>query len=164
MNKNAVYIVSGNAITEFLAIDTINGFMYGANCQCTMRCGIAREVVQRLPELYEADQETRNHYAHPEDKLGHLSYATFPNSKYGYNLYTQLYYGTDRIHLNYGAFAHSLQLAHTHLTQQLGNQEVINVAIPRIGCGLDGGDWAIGEEILTYADTPRFHYYVFDLG
>lgn len=164
MNKNNVYIINGNAISGFLEVDELNVFIHGANCQCTMRSGIAREVVQRLPELYDADKETRTLYRYPDDKLGLISYVNYPNNKYAYNLYTQLYYGRDRRHLNYGALARSVHLAYQHVSQQLKGQYDINVAMPRVGCGLAGGDWDIVEEILTYANTPRFNFYVFDLG
>lgn len=138
--------------------DVIDAFKYhnkpailihGCNCFNTMGAGIARQIRKKFPKAYQADQETMC------GDLGKL--GTF--SKYGYkdrngnlkfiiNAYTQYqfkkihpYNNTD-ILFDYDAFSHVLKLINTQFPDY-------DIFMPKIGCGLAGGDWNIVSEIIN---------------
>ena len=53
MNK-ILYYHNSDAVHDFLTNVKSNIFIHGANCQATMNSGIARDVKNRIPELYQA--------------------------------------------------------------------------------------------------------------
>lgn len=76
--------VKGNAITLAEKGNYV-AFAHGCNCLCRMGRGIAKEVKDRLPEMWDADRVTG---FGDRRKLGHFSSARFPWG-IGYNMYTQ---------------------------------------------------------------------------
>ena len=161
MNK-ILYYENSDAVHHFLTNNKYNIFAHGANCQATMNSGIARDVKSRIPELYHADLEYHLEVGGDHNqKLGKFSMVSYedegkPPHKMAFNLYTQLFYGTERRHFNYGAFVEALESAIDEAVRKkcydtnnsLNN--TLNVIIPKIGCGLGGGDWEIVSEILQY--------------
>ena len=106
----------------------------GCNCQHTMGSGIARQLRDKWPEVYEADLAMGGA---PEDRLGQYSLATVFGSLGKFlvvNAYTQLHYlprGID--HFEYEHFRSILST----LLVKYGNYDF---GLPLIGCGLAGGD------------------------
>lgn len=74
----------GNAITLAMKGNYV-AFAHGCNCFCRMGRGIAKEVKDRLPEMYLADQCS---VAGSRLKLGTFTSADYKWGR-GYNLYTQ---------------------------------------------------------------------------
>lgn len=76
--------VRGNAITLAEKGNYV-AFAHGCNCLCRMGRGIAKEVKERLPALWDADRVSG--FA-DRRKLGTFTAADFPWGR-GYNMYTQ---------------------------------------------------------------------------
>lgn len=171
---NIINYIDGNAIEAFLSSDKNTVFLHGANCQGKMNSGIAKEVKRVLPELYHADLEFFAGMTAPS-MLGRFSSCEYRSDsnrikKMAFNLYTQERYGRERRHFNYGALVASLKSA---IDYAVDNDVVeydnimlygtIHVIMPKIGCGLGGGDWNVVEELLQlfpFTEIPViFHVY-----
>jgi O-acetyl-ADP-ribose deacetylase (regulator of RNase III) len=128
--------VKGNllALAERGELDII---VHGCNCQNTMGSGIAKQIKDRYPTVWEADCDyERELAARRYNKLGNYTLAKVYNKPFFYvvNAYTQYEYlprGVD--HFEYASFAVILQkLAHFYGNYDFG--------FPYIGMGLAGGD------------------------
>ncbi|RUA34163.1 MAG: hypothetical protein DSY77_06515 [Bacteroidetes bacterium] len=174
MNK-ILYYQNSDAVHHFLTNNKYNAFMHGANCQATMNSGIARDVKSRIPELYHADLEYHLEVGGDSNqKLGKFSMVVYqdeekPPHKMAFNLYTQLFYGTERRHFNYGAFVEAMESAISECVSkgcfETNNSlnDTLHVIIPKIGCGLGGGDWDIVSELLqqkTFSDKVNLVFHV----
>lgn len=149
-------IVQGQDIfADFLdekpAHGIVTGLLHGCNCFHTMGAGFAKQVAQRFPEAREVDFETKHG---SWDKLGDYSVAYVADDKFVYNCYTQYLYGHNRRHFNYDAWAKVLE-------EMVWKGVPNNIFMPRIGCGLAGGDWEITQKILeTIFNKAPDHYRV----
>ena len=114
--------------------------VHGCNCFCTMGSGIAGQIRRQYPEATFADDKTA---PGDETKLGTYTWAMCKNKTVIINAYTQYKFGTDEVHADYGAIE-------TALTQIVQDFKSFGkpIAMPKIGCGLAGGDWTVVEEIL----------------
>lgn len=110
--------------------------VHGCNCQNTMGSGIAKEMRERYPEVYEADTIATKQWQNPVAKLGNFStYATVGkgNPFIIVNAYTQVNFmprGVD--HFEYESFYLILKKLETFGPAKFG--------FPYIGMGLAGGD------------------------
>ena len=129
---------------------------HGCNCFNTMGSGIARAIRARYPSAYEADCATTRGDL---NKLGSLSESYEIYEPWIFNLYTQYRYGTDRRHLDYTALVDAL-VAMKALLDEKDPDQALMVGMPRIGCGLAGGDWQIVEELISNVFHDRtIHIY-----
>lgn len=123
-------IVRGNLIT-LAQQGHFNIIVQGCNCFNTMGSGIAREIREKYPEAYEADCKTeRGDY----NKLG--NYSVMLGKQFNIiNAYTQYDFSRGSDVFEYAAFELILKkLAHQY--------KGCNFGLPKIGCGLAGGDEA----------------------
>jgi O-acetyl-ADP-ribose deacetylase (regulator of RNase III) len=111
--------------------------VHGCNCFNTMGSGIALQIKTQYPEAYEADCTTQKG---DKNKLGTFTYA-ISNGVLIINAYTQYKYGRDKRYADYDA----IETVIRKICQALPGQ---TIAMPRIGCGLAGGDWKIVSEII----------------
>ena len=131
------YIV-GNAIDAWLNRD-LSILAHQANCHCTMGSGFAKELKERIPKAWEADQQT---YIGDVNKLGDYSVYTPDNGvNVVYNLYGQYDYQS-RQDTDYDA----LHSALTGMFLEVMPHDV--VGMPKIGSGLGGGSWNVIEGII----------------
>lgn len=128
-------------ITGDLMQFTEDAFAHGCNCQKRMASGVAAAVRKNYFEMVEADTAS---LLTPEQRLGTYVKVALKNGKVGYNIYSQFWYGRDRIHVDYGALENGLTAACVDLKNDGKN----SIALPKIGCGLAGGDWKIVEGIV----------------
>jgi O-acetyl-ADP-ribose deacetylase (regulator of RNase III) len=130
--------------------------IHGCNCFCTMGNGIAKQIKEEFPNVYDADRETKSGDI---DKLGNYTFAqvnlltekTYADIMmfHGHhpilfvlNCYTQYNYGTDRVQIDYEALTLVLRkINHNFKGKSIG--------IPKIGAGLAGGDWNKIKEIIN---------------
>lgn len=115
-----------------------------ANCFNTMKSGIAPLIVAYCPEAGEADQKTsRGDIA----KLGTTTHGFSKNVVMVWNLYGQYKYGREPgvVYTDYVALTQAMTQMGRWLYQSSGSNKI---GLPRLGCGLAGGDWAIVEQII----------------
>lgn len=122
---------------------------HGVNCQNVMGSGVARALFEKWPKVktqyhktYEIDAELGFTY----DYLGTIQSVSVEKEKIVLNCFTQEYFGNDGMkYLSYDALVQTMNKAHKFCKAYSENQ----IAIPKIGCGLAGGDWTIVEAILN---------------
>jgi O-acetyl-ADP-ribose deacetylase (regulator of RNase III) len=141
--------VKGNLIDAYLN-GQVQIIGHCTNCQNTFGSGIAKEIRERLPEVYTAD--TLHYYnLNKQNLLGTIS-----RFKGVFNLYGQDLYGTQRRQLNYGAFASALtkmvyEIFKTHDLAKLNGYNPI-IGFPyKVGSDRAGGDWEIVKELIEFA-------------
>jgi O-acetyl-ADP-ribose deacetylase (regulator of RNase III) len=150
MVKHIVYI-EGDVLKSDERI-----IVHGCNCFNTMGSGIARQIRERFPEAYAADVQTT---WGDKLKLGRFTDALCENAHgnpvHVINAYTQYKYTRTEVDVDYDA----LKSALTRVCLEFRNKVV---ALPKIGCGLAGGDWEVVEEILESIGIKfnmTFHVY-----
>lgn len=123
---------------------------HGANCQKVMGSGVALVLRNRYPEMYRKDAgDARS----PMERLGSfskvgLSTDVEPGKKVGYNIYSQLDFrgrAVGKMDLDYNALAKAL----VAVEEDMKYSGLTSIALPRIGAGLAGGNWAIILEIIN---------------
>lgn len=131
-----------------------DAIIHSCNCFNVMGAGIARQIKDKFPEAYLADQRT---VKGDVKKLGTYSWARSKN-KIICNLYGQYNYDGGGRKTNYEAIANGLEA--------IKNRFEVLYWWPKIGfpygmgCGLEGGNWSIVEKIIevTFADKD-IHIY-----
>ncbi len=134
-----------------------------ANCFHTMGAGIAPQIKKAFPAAWQADCETTERG--DPTKMGTYSKGThimnglpeFNRHIVVYNIYGQ--YGADYKGLTYGtkywALANGLNLMYEDILDDISiaHEVPIRVGLPKLGCGLAGGDWAVVEAIIENVFT-----------
>lgn len=132
----------------------VDAIAHQANCFNTMKSGIAPLIVAYCPEAGEADQKTsRGDIA----KLGTTSVGFADDNAMIWNLYGQFHYGREPgvVYTNY----HALEQALTHMGRWLYQSSGDNsIGLPKLGCGLAGGDWAIVEGLIKKTLVAYGHH------
>ncbi len=122
-------------VGNLLKQNDLDAFIHSANCQCTMGSGIAKEIRETYPEVYEADLKTKKG---DSSKLGTFSFAKTKDGKIGYNLYGQDKYGYDKkCYTDYNAVKEGLIKIKNHLKEYSSCK--IKVGIPYKMCSTRGG-------------------------
>lgn len=130
---------------------------HGCNCFNTMNSGVAKNIREAFPVVYEVDSKTERG---DRTKLGTFTEAKvltlYGNEISVFNLYTQYRYGTDRPHFDYNALD-------TVLARLADQYPGIKLGLPKIGSGLAGGDWSRIEAILNnYSDKLQITVVEYD--
>ncbi len=116
--------------------------VHGCNCFNTMGSGVARQVKEQFPQAYNADQQTLRG---DETKLGNFTYGrklrVDGSETIVVNAYTQYRYTFIDVDVDYRA----LETAFVNICERFPNEVI---AMPKIGCGLAGGDWEVVSKIL----------------
>jgi hypothetical protein len=122
-------------IGNLLKQNDLYAFIHSANCQCTMGSGIAKEVREIYPEVYEADLKTKKG---DSSKLGTFSFAKTKDGKIGYNLYGQDKYGYDgKCYTDYDAVKRGLVEIKNHIGKNIITR--LKIGIPCKMCSTRGG-------------------------
>lgn len=113
--------------------------VHGCNCQGRMGSGIAKQIKENYPEAFDA-------YISPivtKLTLGNIIPAS-TGSKFIINALTQDRYGFDgKLYTDYDAVRTCMK----KISRLLLPQKPV-IAMPKIGCGLGGGDWNIISKII----------------
>ena len=114
---------------------------HGVNCQNAMGSGVAKALYTKYPEVkseYHRYCDTGVH------RLGATQLVDC-GDKQIFNCFTQSGYGREpgRVYMSYEAVALCFQNF-----RELGIKQI---AIPKIGCGLAGGDWGKIEKTINWA-------------
>ena len=121
--------------------------IHGCNCYHKMGAGVAKQIKEKWPEAYDADLRTP---LGPE-KLGDWSEYTTPEGKTIVNFYTQDRYG--KVYYESGLIRRDL-FEYDFFFEGMKNlvvwfDGVQDIAMPRIGAGLAGGNWLKIEYLLN---------------
>ena len=125
------------------------------NCQGVMGAGLAKQIADKWPQVYEAYKEHieyQKFYKTPV--LGTIKVANIvENQKWCVNMFAQDKYGhANAFHIftDYEAFQSCLNnLYETIMIFDPDNQLGWTIAFPyKIGCGLAGGNWLIIEPMI----------------
>lgn len=134
--------------------------VHGCNCQNTMGSGLAKQIKDRYPKAYLADQVTQKG---DPDKLGCFTQAYIDGSalvekykgspemcRYSFtilNAYTQFDYGyTGKQYVDYEALRRAFK--QIKLLYDLNPQASVKIGIPKIGAERGGGDWNVIRQII----------------
>ena len=133
-------IIKGDLI-HLALLGEFDVIIHGANCQCTMRSGIAKSIREKFPEVYEVDTKT---IKGSREKLGTISFVKINNSSLVVvNAYTQFNYGrSGNQYVDYEAIRSAMKAIKLAFPDK-------KIGYPKIGAGLGGGDWEIISKIIN---------------
>lgn len=131
---------------------------HGCNCFHTMNSGVARAIREKYPEAYNVDR------AHTKKgdtaKLGTFTKTAF-SSVTIYNLYAQWDYGRlqNKVYVEYDKLEKALEAMKQDLIVN-NRYETSKIGMPRIGCGLAGGNWSVVKQIIkrVFQDKDIYIY------
>ena len=118
----------------------VNVIAHQANCFHKMGSGIAPLIANEWYMVSVVDRQTKKG---EHRKLGTFSKVDIGN-KYVYNLYGQYYPGANT---DYSALKQALQA----MSADLAGEEGIVIGLPKIGCGIGGGDWTVVSKLIEEA-------------
>lgn len=127
--------------------------LHGCNCFHIMGAGIARYLRTHYPQIYEVDKTTP--YG-SRKKLGTVSYAVISPELIIGNCYTQfnIYGENGKPPAVYPAISKCLRDA-------VSKYPDYHFRLPKIGCGLAGGDWDLVEKMYL-EELSSVSYTVFE--
>ena len=118
----------------------IDVLVQGCNCFCTQGAGLALSIKNTWPEVYAEDCKTKKG---DRNKLGTITSFFDKNINVTIiNAYTQFTFWDVNDMLSYDAIESCLKLIKTYFSGK-------RIGLPKIGCGLAGGDWNIVEKIIN---------------
>lgn len=139
-------IIKGNLI-DIAKEGCFDVIAHGCNCFCAQHSGIAFQMVKEFnTDDYRVYKLEDKSLTGDINKLGQIeagrcSVAYKSKEIDVVNCYTQYLMGTDKRHLDYDALRLCMRkLNHYYKGKKIG--------LPKIGCGLAGGDWSIVKEII----------------
>lgn len=130
----------GNII-ELVKSGKFDAIAHGCNCFCTMGAGIAKQIKYAFPLVYYADLLTESGDKSKLGKIVPVLIKEKDKSFYVINAYTQYVYSSTKKAVDYTA----LRECFVEINKEFAGKKV---GIPKIGCGLAGGDWNIVERII----------------
>ena len=128
--------------------------------------GIASSIMKRYPEAAKVDGYLSQGYTRLGKVVDWWGWD-YNNDKRGFNLYAQYRYGnaakTKELYTDYEALHQCLIIMADMLGDSCTSHPRI-VGIPRIGCGLAGGDWNVVSSILMSVEEQHdVEFWVYDL-
>lgn len=142
--------IKGDIVALFLLG---NNVAHGCNCFHLMGAGVAGQLAKAYPPIFDIDKA--GSLLGDNQKLGTYTKAIGKQGQICFNLYTQYEPGRN---LDYGALVNSL----IELNSWAQNMIVMpKIYMPRIGCGIAGGDWN-KVEILINTFTPNVNIVIVD--
>lgn len=130
------------------------------NCQGRMGSGIAKQIRNWFPEVYESYMDIcTDERLTPEDILGTIDIVG-TNARYDViSIFGQLNYGYDGVqYTSYVAFGHALEQIKEAIP------EGSKIGFPKnIGCGLGGGNWTVIYNMIAAILGGKFDVYIYEL-
>ena len=132
-----------NYVTGDLLGATQKVIVHGCNTHGIMGSGVAKVIKERWPEAYEVYSLKHKTFGLT---LGDIIPVNTPDGKIIVNCITQENFGRDgKQYCDYDA----IEKCFTQLNERAIDWEVSEIALPKIGAGLGGGDWNIIEVIIV---------------
>lgn len=131
--------------------------VHQCNAQDTMGSGVAKAIKVKYPKAY-SDYIRDFRHTPKEERLGKVGFShvgTELQPKIIANLIGQLHYLPRGVcHTNYKALEEGFNTIKDYFTE--------DIAMPKIGCGLGGGDWKIVSAIIESVFDDR-DVYIYEL-
>ena len=143
----AIYYMNGNLLEA-----RVNYICHQVNCQGKMGSGVARQIREKFPQVYES-------YMNSPMQLGDIQIVSTDNNKNVINMFAQEHYGYDGArYTSYDAFYSCLEKIKANVP--FGS----TIGFPyKIGCVRGGANWIVIktmiEEVLQYHCTVVFYCY-----
>lgn len=121
--------------------------LHQVNCQGVMNSGIAKQVREKFPIVFDAYMLICNSVTDSKELLGSAQFVNVNDKQYIVNLFGQDRYGYDgKTYTNYRALLNGFKCVAKYAQQD----DVI--AIPYlIGCARGGGDWNVVYKMIEEA-------------
>lgn len=127
-----------------------NIILHGCNAQGVMGSGVAKAVRDKYPGAFSIYKRICDSETDKSKLLGRVVWYLTGDKKYIGNCITQEYYGRDnKQYVDYDAIRACLNKVNILFKHKT------TIAMPRIGAGLGGGNWATIEQIIN--DTLERH-------
>lgn len=120
------------------------------NCQGVMGGGVAKQIKQKYPTVYEI-YKARCCESHEKLLGGYVAVWSQDRSQLIVNVFGQNNFGRDKVYTDYKALENGLSnfIKDYRNSFNIMPEVQIPIAIPyKIGCGLAGGDWNLVSTIL----------------
>lgn len=119
---------------------------HGVNCQGVMGSGIAKALYGKWPQVRTEYMQYCKIEGIGDQNLGEIQFVEIESKKHVVNCFTQQNYGYDgQLYLSYSALKECLISLKADCKIYPNIKEI---AMPKIGCGLAGGDWNIVKAII----------------
>lgn len=135
---------------------------HGVNCQNKMGSGVAKVLFTKYPSVKEEYHEYCEYMWNRREKRGkdllgrYCTAPQYPIEKVIINAFTQNKFGYDgEKYVDYEAIY--------KVFKSLSQSKIKEVAIPKIGCGLAGGNWEIVSRLIDDATGNDLDVYVYYL-
>ena len=132
---------------------------HGVNCQNVMGSGVAKALFIKWPKVKSNYHEFCKHRS-GDGLLGRVCYVHVEcrdHQKIIANCFTQEFFGNDgKKYVNYAAIVECFQKLKDSFKDEV-------LAIPKIGCGLAGGDWNIVEQLINDTVGDELEIWVYEL-
>lgn len=122
------------------------------NCMGVMGAGLAKQIRNKYPAVYDEYKKACNEVYHPLELLGDCRFCNVDN-RVIFNLFGQYRYGRGKQHTELSALKGAMRKMDVICLLH----DIKSVAVPYgIGCGLGGADW---EDVyllikLIFEDSP----------
>lgn len=141
-----INVVKGDMVKHAQSENHFDAYAHQCNCFCRMGRGIAPQLAEAFPEVRVADNNTYD--IEPDNKLGSITIAETEGPVI-YNAYGQLHWKHYPVapgrNTDYGALANAL----VKIRRDMQSKGLRTLGLPKIGCGLAGGDWFKVREIIA---------------
>ena len=134
------------------------------NCRGRMGSGIAKQIRERFPEVYQVYRERYEDALRvldsPDRMLGSTDIVQIPDSnQHVVNMYSQRSYGYDgKRYTSYIAFKHILRELNTDIPTDC------TIGFPKgIGCGLGGGNWVVISKMIEEILGDSHKVFIYEL-
>ena len=138
--------------------------VHQVNCQGVMGSGVAKALRDKYPQVYTnykafIDAQIKDNFFYPDftnkDLLGMIQFVKVGEDRFVCNLFGQNnYLPRTKRHTDYSA----LHVGFNDLRSATPE----DIAMPKIGCGLGGGDWKLVVPIIESVFNDR-DIYVYEL-
>jgi O-acetyl-ADP-ribose deacetylase (regulator of RNase III) len=130
-------------VTGDLLASDLKIIAHGCNTHGVMGSGIALQIRERWPNVYEAYRQLHQQQGLA---LGTTQPVSTPDGRIVVNCMTQAAFGRDgHRYADYDAIARCIQ----SLNQVAVDNGESVIGLPKIGAGLGGGDWTVIEGIIN---------------
>lgn len=153
-----IHYVKGNLLDS-----NCDYICHQVNCQGVMGSGIAKQIRERWPEVYDKYRKEHEFWTQKigrtRSPLGNIDIVRINNSNQRViNMYAQSNHGYDgKRYTSYDAFELALNLIRSYIPGD------VKIGFPKnIGCGLGGGNWKIVSTMIEEILGNDYEVYIYE--